>query len=106
MIAHSHRNIFPVVNGAGKMQGIVFLDDVREIMFDKDKYDRHIYTFMKQVPEFVYCKEKMESVMNKFEFTGAWNLPVVDETGNYMGFVSKSKIFSAYREQLQQVSHD
>ncbi len=106
VIAHSHRNIFPVVNGAGKMQGIVFLDDVREIMFDKDKYDRHIYTFMKQVPEFVYCKEKMESVMNKFEFTGAWNLPVVDETGNYMGFVSKSKIFSAYREQLQQVSHD
>ena len=37
-------------------------------------------------------KEKMESVMNKFEFTGAWNLPVVDETGKYLGFVSKSSI--------------
>lgn len=106
VIAHSHRNIFPVVNGDGKMQGIVFLDDVREIMFEKEKYHTRIYTLMKQVPEFVYCKEKMESVMNKFEFTGAWNLPVVDETGNYLGFVSKSKIFSAYREQLQQVSHD
>lgn len=106
VIAHSHRNIFPVVNSDGKMQGIVFLDDVREIMFDKDQYSVHIYTLMKQVPEFVYCKEKMESVMNKFEFTGAWNLPVVDEAGTYKGFVSKSKIFSAYREQLQQVSHD
>ena len=106
VIAHSHRNIFPVVNSDGQMQGIVYLDDVREVMFDRDKYQSHVYTFMKQVPEFVYCKEKMESVMNKFEFTGAWNLPVVDETGKYLGFVSKSKIFSAYREQLQQVSHD
>ena len=106
VIAHSHRNIFPVVNSDGQMQGIVYLDDVREVMFDREKYSSHVYTFMKQVPEFVYCKEKMESVMNKFEFTGAWNLPVVDETGKYLGFVSKSKIFSAYREQLQQVSHD
>lgn len=106
VIAHSHRNIFPVVNMEGRMQGIVYLDDVREIMFDRDKYDTRIYSIMKQVPEFVYCKEKMESVMTKFEFTGAWNLPVVDESGKYLGFVSKSKIFSAYREQLQQVSHD
>ena len=106
VIAHSHRNIFPVVNSDGRMQGIVYLDDVREIMFERDKYNTKIYSIMQQVPEFVYCKEKMESVMNKFEFTGAWNLPVVDETGKYLGFVSKSKIFSAYREQLQQVSHD
>ena len=48
----------------------------------------------------------MDSVMNKFEKTGAWNLPVVDEYRTYLGFVSKSKIFSAYREQLKQVSHD
>lgn len=106
VIAHSHRNIFPVVDVDGQMQGIVYLDDVREVMFERDKYDTKIYSLMKQVPEFVYCKEKMESVMTKFEFTGAWNLPVVDEKGTYLGFVSKSKIFSAYREQLQQVSHD
>lgn len=106
IIAHSHRNIFPVLNIDGQMQGIVYLDDVREIMFERDKYNTKIYSLMKPVPEFVYCKEKMESVMNKFEFSGAWNLPVVDETGHYLGFVSKSKIFSAYREQLQQVSHD
>lgn len=106
VIAHSHRNIFPVIDIDGQMQGIVYLDDVREIMFERDKYSTKIYSLMKSVPEFVYCKEKMESVMNKFEFSGAWNLPVVDESGKYLGFVSKSKIFSAYREQLQQVSHD
>ncbi|MBO8471618.1 MAG: CBS domain-containing protein, partial [Bacteroidetes bacterium] len=65
-----------------------------------------VYNFMKSSPEYVYVDEKMDSVMNKFEKTGAWNLPVVDEYRTYLGFVSKSKIFSAYREQLKQVSHD
>lgn len=106
-IASSKRNIFPVLDRDGRIQGMVFLDDVREVMFDKEKYSTaHIYTFMKPAPDFVCYDEKMESVMAKFEKTGAWNLPVIDERGCYMGFVSKSKIFSAYREQLQQVSHD
>jgi CIC family chloride channel protein len=61
---------------------------------------------MKPSPDLVKCDEHMESVMNKFEVTGEWNLPVVNNEGVYMGFVSKSKIFSSYREQLKQVSHD
>jgi Chloride channel protein EriC len=107
IIAHSKRNIFPVLDTDGRMQGVVYLDDVREIMFDKEKYDVVLVkNIMKQVPDYVFCMEKMESVMKKFEYTGAWNLPVINGEGIYMGFVSKSKIFSAYREQLQQVSHD
>ena len=107
VIAHSKRNLYPVVDDKNVVQGILQLDDVREVMFDTSKYDStYVYTYMKQAPDFVYHGESMESVMNKFEFTGAWNLPVVDETGKYLGFVSKSKIFSVYREQLQQVSHD
>ena len=53
-----------------------------------------------------YVDEKMDSVMKKFEKTEAWNLPVVEKDRTYVGFVSKSKIFSAYRDQLKQVSHD
>lgn len=107
VIAHSKRNIFPVVDDENRLQGILFLDDVREIMFDSSQYDTaSVYTYMKEAPEFLYHSESMESVMKKFEYTGAWNLPVVNENGIYLGFVSKSKIFSAYREQLQQVSHD
>ncbi len=107
VIAHSKRNIFPVVNENNMVQGILFLDDVRVVMFDSSKYNNtFVYTYMREAPEFVYKGESMESVMNKFEYTGAWNLPVVDENRSYLGFVSKSKIFSAYREQLQQVSHD
>jgi len=107
VIAHSKRNLYPVVDDKNVVQGILQLDDVREVMFDTSKYDStYVYTYMKQAPDFVYHGESMESVMNKFEYTGAWNLPVVEEDMTYLGFVSKSKIFSAYREQLQQVSHD
>ncbi len=107
VIAHSKRNIFPVVDENCRMHGILYLDDVREVMFEVTEYDtRHVYNYMKGIPEFLYHNESMESVMKKFEYTGAWNLPVVDVDKRYLGFVSKSKIFSAYREQLQQVSHD
>ena len=107
VIAHSKRNIFPVLDSKGIIQGIINLNNVREIMFDKGKYSSvKVYSLMKPAPDLVKCDEHMESVMNKFEVTGEWNLPVVNNEGVYMGFVSKSKIFSSYREQLKQVSHD
>lgn len=107
VVATSRRNIFPVLDSKKHFQGYVSLEDIRRDMFKKDEYDRlHVYNFMVSAPEYVYVNEKMDSVMNKFERTGAWNLPVVDENRTYLGFVSKSKIFSAYRDQLRQVSHD
>ena len=76
-------------------------------MFNTELYDTlHVYNLMKSAPAYVYVDEKMDSVMSKFEQTGAWNLPVVEYDRTYLGFVSKSKIFSAYRDQLKQVSHD
>ena len=66
----------------------------------------YVYNYMKSSPAYVYVDEKMDSVMKKFETTDAWNLPVVDHYRTYLGFVSKSKIFSAYRNQLREVSHD
>ena len=106
-ISISHRNIFPVLDYKGRFQGIVTLDDVRDVMFDASKYDTvKIYHIMKSSPAFVYADEKMDSVMKKFEDTNAWNLPVVDDQNIYIGFVSKSKIFSSYRDQLKQVSHE
>ena len=76
-------------------------------MFKYDQYDTlHVYNFMRSTPAYVYVDDKMDNVMLKFEKTGAWNLPVVEHDRTYVGFVSKSKIFSAYREQLKQVSHD
>lgn len=107
VVAESKRNIFPVIDSRKHFQGYVSLEDIRREMFKKELYDKaHVYNYMKSAPAYVYVDEKMDSVMHKFEKTDAWNLPVVDHDRTYIGFVSKSKIFSAYRNQLKQVSHD
>lgn len=107
VVSRSSRNIFPVIDSRGHFQGFVSLEDIRRDMFKTDQYKTlHVYNFMRSAPAYVYIDEKMDSVMNKFEKTEAWNLPVVEQDRTYIGFVSKSKIFSAYREQLKQVSHD
>lgn len=100
LVKKSKRNIFPVVNDQGALEGIVTLDDIREIMFDTEKYQNVVIkAIMQAPPAFVSPQEKMQSVMNKFELTQAWNLPVIEE-GKYLGFVSKSRIFNAYRTKL------
>ena len=107
LISQSRRNLFPVLDAEGRFQGMVTLDDVRQMMFDRSRYDSvKIYSIMRSSPAFVYLDEKMDSVMSKFESTQAWNLPVLDDENKYLGFVSKSKIFSSYRDQLKAVSHD
>ena len=107
VVATSKRNIFPVIDDRNHFHGYVSLEDIRQDMFKKNLYEKmHVYNFMVSAPAYVYIDEKMDSVMDKFEKTGAWNLPVVDHDRSYIGFVSKSKIFSAYRNQLKQVSHD
>ena len=107
VVAESKRNIFPVVDSRNHFQGFVSLEDIRREMFKKEQYETtHVYNYMKSAPAYVYVDERMDSVMRKFEQTEAWNLPVVEQDRTYVGFVSKSKIFSAYRDQLKQVSHD
>lgn len=106
-VSESTRNIFPIVDSKGRFQGFVELGDIRSKMFDRNQYDRlHVWNFLKQAPEYVYIDDHMDTVMKKFEVTGAWNLPVIGRDRKYYGFVSKSKIFSSYRKQLQEVSHD
>jgi CIC family chloride channel protein len=103
-VSKSRRNIFPVLNDEDELVGIVLLDNIREIMFQREKYDE---TFVSDVmvspPEMVDLCDNMDLVMKKFNNSSAWNLPVIKD-GKYLGFVSKSKIFNAYRDVLVQVS--
>ena len=106
-VSGSERSLFPVVDSHGRFQGYVSLADIRQDMFRQDLYDkRHVYNYMRTAPDYVHPDEPMDSVMRKFEKTGAWNLPVVDDKRTYLGFLSKSKIFSAYRESLKDFSQD
>lgn len=105
-VARSHRNIFPVVDKEENFQGIVLLDDIRHVMFEQERYDEYIVKdFMTAPPAIISIEEPMEQVMQKFEETKAWNLPVVSGS-QYVGFVSKAKIFSAYRDMLVSFSNE
>lgn len=105
-ISRSKRNIFPVIDNEGILQGVVLLDNVREIMFNSDMYDStYVRDLMITPPDNISMDDTMEMVMKRFEETGAWNLPVT-ENGKYSGFISKSRVFTAYRKLLIQVSED
>ena len=105
-IAKSKRNMFPVLNKNGMLIGIVHLDNIRHIMFNTDMHQTtYVRDIMVLPPTFVEPDESMEEVMQKFEENNAWNLPVINN-GKYIGFLSKSKIFSVYRKWLIDISEE
>ncbi|MGB0402901.1 MAG: chloride channel protein [Salibacteraceae bacterium] len=100
-VTESHRNLFPVVDEKNTFLGVVTLDDIRKIMFDNYMYERTmVHELMSMAPEHIEVTDSMEVVMAKFESSGAWNLPVVNK-GKYVGFVSKSRLYSEYRRRLK-----
>lgn len=101
VIAKSGRNTFPVIDDRGLLLGVVLLDNLRNIMFRPELYERfHVSKFMVSAPAKIHLGSSMENVMQTFDDTKAWTLPVVDEEGRYVGFMSKSKIFNSYRKVL------
>lgn len=106
VISISNRNLFPVTDAEGNLKGVVLLDEIRNIMFRADLYKKmHVSRFMSAVPDVIEVDYPMDKVMEIFDRTNAWNLPVVDK-GKYVGFVSKSKIFNSYRRVLRHFTED
>lgn len=106
VVSRSSRNIFPVIDSKGELLGIVLLDDIRKIMFNQDLYEvTYVRDYMTTPPTVVDVTDPMDAVMKKFEETGAWNLPVIQDE-KYIGFVSKAKIFNTYRRVLQHFSDE
>ncbi len=105
-VVKSNRNIFPVLNKESeKLIGIILLDDLRPVMFDQALY-KTVFArdLMQNPPEIIVIgKDKMTDIMKKFKESGAWNLPVIKE-GKYIGFISKSKLLTAYRNKLIEVT--
>ena len=100
-IAKSRRNVFPVTDDENVLRGIVLVDDIRDIMFRPELYDSFkVKKFMISPPAKINVSMPMEKIMRIFDDTKAWNLPVIDDKGKYLGFISKSKIFNAYRDVL------
>ena len=106
IIKDSEAAVLAVIDGNGRFQGMVDVAASRKYLFSPDKYDSvHVYNMMETPPEYIFYGEKMDTVMNKFEKTGAWRLPVVDrDTRKYLGFISKSRLLMAYRSELKEIS--
>lgn len=105
IVSISHRNSFPVVNEQGRLVGIVELDNIRNIMFRPELYDRPTHTVRKIMvaPRIVVRPSmSMPRIMQIFDESKEWKLPVVDDEGAYLGFISKSKIFNSYRSVLNE----
>lgn len=101
VISKSNRNIFPVVDEKGILHGLVLINDIRNIIFRPELYDKFtVKKIMVGAPAKINIHSSMEKAMNTFEDTKAWNLPVVDDEGVYQGLLSQSSVFNAYREVL------
>ena len=104
-VAKSSRNHFPVVNDENEFLGILLLDDIRNIMFDTEMYDKiTVKKVMHSAADVInYDSDSVADIMKKFKYTGAWNLPVT-KGGKYFGFISKSKLLTVYRRKLVEVT--
>ena len=104
-VSKSSRNLFPVLDEDDQFLGIVLLDDVRSVMFDQSLYESTtVSLFMKSAPDIIFYDDSMETIMRKFKGSGAWNLPVIKDK-KYIGFISKSKLLTAYRNKLIEVTN-
>lgn len=106
ILARSKRNIYPVVDDENHFYGMVILDDIREIMFRTDLYETTFVRNLMVKPIWtIEPGENMESVAQKFHESGKYNIPVI-KNNKYIGFVSRARVFSAYRQLLRQWSED
>ena len=107
VVANSDAAVLAVIDADGRFQGMIDLATARKPLLDPSKYDSwHVYNIMEAAPDYIHVGEKMESVMKKFDRTGAWRLPVVDEDRKYLGFISKSRLLMAYRAELKEITSE
>jgi len=105
-ISRSHRNLFPVVDENGMLKGMVKLLEVKNLIFEPELYDSVKVKDLMYMPEFFISPyDNMETVAEKFESSGRYNLAVISE-GKYLGFISRAVVFSKYRKTLQNVSNE
>ncbi len=106
-ISASTRDVFPVVNRQKQLQGVLYLDDVRHVMFRQELYQPILVSQLMSKPVArLIINDPMDVVVATFDKTKAWTLPVVDAEGVFMGFIRKSKVFTNYRQMLADLSDD
>ena len=107
VVSETTAGVIAVLDSDGRFRGMVDVASIHKMLVSVDKYDKvRVYSLMEQAPAIIYSGEKMEDVMSKFDRTGAWRLPVVTDDGTYLGFISRSRVLTAYREELKKISQE
>jgi len=105
-IARSKRDLFPVVGEDGLMAGMIKMNDIRNLMFEQDLYEKISVRDLMYMPEFFISPEDpMDIIVEKFRTSGRYNLAVLDE-GKYIGFISRARVFSTYRDTMADLSYE
>ena len=101
IIKQSEKNIFAVVDGKERFIGIIELNDIKQRIFQPDQFERtSIRSLMKKPSAILQLDNDMHTVMEKFDITQSWYLPVLTKEKKFIGFISKTKLFNKYREIL------
>lgn len=105
-IARSKRDLFPVVDENGILVGMIKMNDIRNLMFDHDLYEKITVNDLMYMPEFfISPDDSVEVVAEKFRTSERYNLAVIDD-GKYVGFISRARVFSAYRDIMEDLSFE
>ncbi|MBN2638402.1 MAG: chloride channel protein [Bacteroidales bacterium] len=106
VLSTSERNVVAVVDEENTFQGIIFLNDIRNIIFRPELYDKIGVDELMYMPSYlVDPDDSMEEVAAKFNDSGNYNLPVI-KNEKYLGFVSRARVFSNYRKLLSEFSDE
>ncbi|MES2848253.1 MAG: chloride channel protein [Bacteroidota bacterium] len=107
IIKRSEKNIFAVTDSKERFVGIIELNDVKQKIFHPEQFEKvSVKSLMKKPATVLKEDEDMHSVMEKFDITHSWYLPVLNSERKFMGFISKTKLFDKYREILSQQAGD
>ncbi len=99
-IRASPRQIFAITTEKGDFLGLISLEQVKTILFDREQYEViRLESLVKPPVGILPVDASMKTVIHIFEETGAWNLPVV-QGSQFIGLISRSSVFSAYRNEL------
>ncbi|KFE99037.1 chloride channel protein [Chryseobacterium luteum] len=104
-VKNGTKNIFAATDEAGKLKGILTLDDIRPYLFNKEADgSMTVAQIMKAPPAIIHQENKPLEILQVFDDTGVWNLPVTSENNDFIGFISKSSILMGYRQLLKEYS--
>ena len=103
-LARCHRNLLAIIED-GRMVGYITWEYIWRAQREDHTETITAKDAMKSAPTRIQYGDAMDIVLTQMEKSGMWYLPVYQE-GKWLGLVSKSKLFEAYRKQIQDLSHE